>query len=200
MSAELTVDPFECVRNWIQYKGYELSEEKHANLLAVFSLAEKAYKAERQRRERAEEVLRFYAIRHTKARSYFAEVENAESGLEAVENIIRGHFEFVAKRSKDFLAVTNDFPYHTLKPRSPEKEILSSWFAKVLTLYQKNIERGIRDGTIRLLSAEKTAHILRGVLYGLSRQLLQDYWQSPDYVEESIDLFVHGIARGEQPS
>ena len=108
---------------------------------------------------------------------YINEVKNtiqkADTGLNAVESVIRYHFRFSEKRLKEILVLVRDFPSDLLQTDSSGKTSISKGLNLMLDLIKESIERGQQDGSIRCLPVEETAFILQGMLNGISRLQLK---------------------------
>ena len=103
-----------------------------------------------------------------------ARMDKASTGLEAIEELIRFHFEFSRKNSNDIKMLIRDFPPRLMEERTPFREIIVKGMKELTGLVEKSLERGIQDGTIKDISIQETTLILQGLLNGLSR--LQFFW------------------------
>lgn len=123
-----------------------------------------------------------------------AQAEKASTGMEAVEQMIRTHFRFINEHSQEFLVIFRDLPAHFLKPDLPHRKVVQDHVSRVFRLLTETIERGQSDGSIRTVSAEETAFILRGLLIGLTRQRLLGLLDVPDLTEEAVAFCHRSIA------
>ncbi|MDY0039073.1 MAG: TetR/AcrR family transcriptional regulator [Desulforhabdus sp.] len=123
-----------------------------------------------------------------------AEAENAGSGLEAIEQMIRLHFHFINEHSMEFLVIFRDLPAHLLKPDLPHRKVIQDQVEKIFALLAAAIDRGQSDGSIRTVPTRQTAFILRGLLIGLTRQRLQSLLQVPDLSEEAVEFCHRSLA------
>jgi AcrR family transcriptional regulator len=124
-----------------------------------------------------------------------AAAAGADSGLAAVEALLRFQFDFVEKNRREYLVVLRDFPTYLAKTDSPQKAVVQRRVAGVLGVLCRALERGRRDGTIRDLPIEATAHILRGLAYGLVRHRLLGFVALPPLSDDVID-FCRQALRG----
>lgn len=124
-----------------------------------------------------------------------AEAEQAASGLDAVERMIRLHCRFINEHTQEFLVIFRDLPAHFLKPDLPQRKMVHDHVTKIFRLLTEAIQRGQSDGSIRDVPPEKTAFILRGLLIGLTRQRLFGLLEVPDLSEEVIDFCRRSLAR-----
>ena len=119
----------------------------------------------------------------------------ADTGLEAIEDMIHFHFQFSEERSKEFLVVIRDFPFDLMKPGSHAREMIADRSAQISALMRECLERGEKDGSIRELSAEKTVWILRGMLNGISRLKMLGALPIPELTSEVINFCHQGLAK-----
>lgn len=118
-----------------------------------------------------------------------AAVAGAVSGIEAVEALLRFQFAFVKANSREFRVVLRDFPSYLAASGSPEKAEVEERMTKVVAVVRDALERGQRDGTIRELPVEETAHILRGLVLGLTRHKLLGLLTLPAHLDEGAVEF-----------
>lgn len=117
-----------------------------------------------------------------------AAVHGTDSGLAAVEALLRFQFAFVEKTSREYMAVLRDFPSYLASSDSPQRERVQRRLAGVVGVIRSALERGQRDGTIRDLPVEATAFILRGLVYGLTRHKLLGFVALPPLGDEVVDF------------
>lgn len=103
-----------------------------------------------------------------------ARVDKVPTGLEAIEELIRFHFEFSRKNSNDIKMLIRDFPPGLMEERTPFRKLIAKGMTELTALVEESLERGVQDGTIKDIPIQETAFILRGLLDGLSR--LQFFW------------------------
>ena len=119
----------------------------------------------------------------------------AATGLEAIEELVRFHFDFCRKNSNDVMMLIRDFPSRLLEEQPPFRELIAKGIKESTVLVEECLERGIQDGTIRDISLAETAFILRGLLNGLSR--LEFFWPVtvPDLTAHVIQFCRRSFAR-----
>jgi AcrR family transcriptional regulator len=117
-----------------------------------------------------------------------AEASEADSGMDAIERMMRFHFRFILKHSLKSLVIFRDIPSHFLKLDSPHRQFVIDHASMVVRLFSENIERGRSDGSIKEVPALKTALLLRGLLVGLTRQKLFGPHEVPDLSREAIEF------------
>nr|HDM99652.1 TetR/AcrR family transcriptional regulator [Deltaproteobacteria bacterium] len=123
------------------------------------------------------------------------QAEKASNGLEAIKGVICFHFRFINERSGEVMVMLRDFPFHLMEEDTPFREIVSSRFFHLVNLFKGLIETGQKDGSIRRISAEKTAFILIGMLNGLGRQTLMCPLKIPDIYQEVLDFCYNSLAK-----
>lgn len=119
----------------------------------------------------------------------------AQSGLGAIEDLIRFHFNFIDEHSRESLLIFRDVPSHFLKPDFPARAFIVAQVSRFLQFIRKSVERGKLDGTIRDVPVEQTVFIIRGLLAGLTRQKLLGPIEVPDLSEELIEFCSRSLAR-----
>jgi AcrR family transcriptional regulator len=125
-------------------------------------------------------------------------IEKAKSGLEAIEELVSFHFLFSEQRAEELMVVIRDFPFTVMKQGSPFREVANTHFFRVVNIIRECIEQGQADGSIRDIPSEKTALILQGMLYGLSRFKLLGPLELPDLSSQVVDLCRFGLGKGAQ--
>jgi len=123
------------------------------------------------------------------------QAEKASNGLEAIKGGICFHFHFINERSREVMVMLRDFPFHLMEADTPFREIVTTRFFHLVKLFTDLIETGQKDGSIRDISAEKTAFILIGMLNGLGRQRLMCPLKIPDIYQEVLDFCYNSLAK-----
>ena len=122
-------------------------------------------------------------------------VQEAGSGLEAIEKWILFHFRFSEERAEELMVVIRDFPFTLMQKDSPFREVVITHFFRLMNLMRRCIERGQIDGSVRKLPPEETAFILLGMLNGLSRLTLLGPIKMPALSSRVIDFCRHGLCK-----
>ncbi|MFP5213352.1 MAG: TetR family transcriptional regulator [Acidobacteriota bacterium] len=123
------------------------------------------------------------------------EADEAPNGLEAVLRMADFHFRFVNKHAAQASVMFRGFPACFVKAESPHRKYIAESVSKVLQITRRSIERGIEDGSIREVSAEKMTFILRGLLMGLTRHKLLGLIDMPDISQEVVEFCRCALAR-----
>lgn len=123
-------------------------------------------------------------------------VDKAPTGLAAIEELIRFHFEFSRKNSNDVKMLIRDFPSRLMEEQTPFRELIVKGIKGSTVIIEECLERGIRDGTIRDVPIPETALMLRGLLNGLSR--VQFLWpvNVPDLTPHVIEFCRSSLSGG----
>lgn len=119
-----------------------------------------------------------------------AAIGGAPSGLEKIEEAVRFHFRFSVERAREVLVLMRDFPAQFTAPGFPHRDVVAEKTGQVIGLLRNCLEAGMADGSIRPLPTKETAHMVRGLMYGLTRQRLLGPLKVPEAGEEVI-LFCH---------
>lgn len=123
----------------------------------------------------------------------------AATGLAAVEGLVRWYFAFMRGNSRELLVVLRDLPPRLLRPGTPGHEALAARLELLMGVISGCLERGRRDGTIRPGPEPETAHLLRGLLYGVTRLTLLGPLVLPDLEEATVAFCRTALAQGEVP-
>jgi AcrR family transcriptional regulator len=119
-------------------------------------------------------------------------------GLEAVEALIRSSVHFRQTRSLELLVLMRDFPADLIQPESPQMAFIVRFFYRLHELFKGCLEKGQRDGSIRMLSAEKYAHLLLGMLTGMDRHIMLAPLPAPELTEEIVDFCLSALSTNEK--
>ena len=122
-------------------------------------------------------------------------VAEAATGMEAVEGILRFHFTFTENNSERFLVVLRDFPFYFAHSDPENRERVQQRVLRTVGLLREALERGCRDGSVREVAVEETAHVLRGLMHGLVRQKLLGPLKIPVGAEEVVAFCRQALAR-----
>lgn len=118
-----------------------------------------------------------------------AALQQGTTGLESLEAALRFHLRFVRDESTAFLVVLRDLPSQIGHHLSPARGEIKGRIARILALFQDGIERGIRDGSLKPPTAPaETAILLRGLLFGLTRQKLLGPMDIPELDEQLMSF------------
>ncbi len=128
----------------------------------------------------------YEAVMNSYVRGMQAAIAPASSGLEGIEAAIRFHFRFSTERAREVLVLMRDFPGQFSTPDFPHRNVVAGKTARVIALLQKCLETGMADGSVRPLPTVETAHMVRGLMVGLTRQRLLGPLQVPEAGEEVI--------------
>lgn len=114
----------------------------------------------------------FHGIMETYQAGLEKAVKEAASGFEALEAILRFHFTYTETNSERFLVVLRDFPFYFAQSDPDNREQVRRKVQRTVGFLCEALEKGCRDGSIREVPVEETAHVLRGLMHGLVRQKL----------------------------
>lgn len=128
----------------------------------------------------------FHAIMATYIEKMAAALREAPTGLAGVEAILRFHFAFTETNAERFLVVLRDFPFYFAHSDPENREMVRERIRQTLAVLREALEKGRRDGSIREVEVEATAHVLRGLMHGLVRQKLLGPLPIPVGAEEVI--------------
>lgn len=121
-------------------------------------------------------------------------VSKARNGLEATEAILRFHFTFTETNSERFLVVLRDFPFFFAHSDPENRAKVRDRIQRNVELLREALKRGRRDGSIREVPVEETAHVLRGLMHGLVRQKLLGPLNIPVGAEDVVAFCRQALA------
>lgn len=93
---------------------------------------------------------------------------STENGREGVLSFCRAYLEFSIDPHTHWLVLVRCSPYSDMKT-SEDREIMLRKFEEVHHLLEKQLERGVADGSIVPLSAPSTAQVITGLMVGVNR-------------------------------
>jgi AcrR family transcriptional regulator len=88
------------------------------------------------------------------------QIDEADTGLDAVDRFIRFHFRSISEFAKESLVISQDIPAHFSKPDFPNQELVVNHVSQIVRLLKASIERGQKDGSIWDVVVDKPAFIL----------------------------------------
>lgn len=118
----------------------------------------------------------------------------ASTGLDGLLGAARFHFRFSAERSQELRLLMRDVPSRFAVPGSPHHARVAAHNERLLGVFRRGLAAGLADGSIRQVPLEATAHILRGLLYGTSRQRLLGPLEVPPLEAALLDFCRTALA------
>lgn len=123
-----------------------------------------------------------------------ARLENCRTGLDAVKALIGFHFEFGAENTDALLVLIRDIPGSFCQNLALTNQNSSNGMYKVLCIWEKCIERGRRDGSLRHdLSPRETAFVIQGMLIGVSRLRLLTSLEASCLSTQATDFCIRAL-------
>jgi len=117
-------------------------------------------------------------------------MDSADDGLNALLATIRFHFKIVSEQLPESTVILRDLPQELITVESESGSIVTEKSLNQFHLTEKCIKRGQKDGSIRDVPADEFAHIIVGMLRGVSRlkfQMPGDF-VPPDFCPSVIDF------------
>jgi AcrR family transcriptional regulator len=128
-----------------------------------------------------------------------ARFENCRTGLDAVKALIGFHFEFGAENTDALLVLIRDIPGSFCQNLALTNQNSSNGMYKVLCIWEKCIERGRRDGSLRHdLSPRETAFVIQGMLIGVSRLRLLTSLEASCLSTQATDFCIRALRPGKK--
>lgn len=136
----------------------------------------------------------FHGIMETYQAGLEKAVKEADTGLEALKGILRFHFTFTETNAERFLVVLRDFPFYFAQSDPDNREQVRIKVQRTVGFLREALERGRSDGSIREVPVEETAHVVRGLMYGLVRQKLLGPLNIPVGADDVIAFCQQALA------
>ena len=136
----------------------------------------------------------FHSIMETYQAGLEKAVKEAETGFEALKAILRFHFTFTETNAEKFLVVLRDFPFYFAQSDPDNREQVRRKVQRTVGFLREALERGRSDGSIREVPVEETAHVVRGLMYGLVRQKLLGPLNIPVGADDVIAFCQQALA------
>jgi AcrR family transcriptional regulator len=123
-----------------------------------------------------------------------ARFENCRTGLDAVKALIGFHFEFGAENTDALLVLIRDIPGSFCQNLALTNQNSLNGMYKVLCIWEKCIERGRRDGSLRHdLSPREAAFVIQGMLIGVSRLRLLTSLEASCLSTQATDFCIRAL-------
>ena len=119
-------------------------------------------------------------------------IQNCRTGLEAVKAYINFHFEFSVEHSDALAVLVRSLPF-SITQAGDSFKVMKHGVNSVISLWETCINQGKRDGTIRDVPTKETAHLLRGMLIGVSRLQILGTIEVPDLKSYIIEFCVSAM-------
>ena len=128
-----------------------------------------------------------------------ARFENCRTGLDAVKALIGFHFEFGAENTDALLVLIRDIPGSFCQNLALTNQNSLNGMYKVLCIWEKCIERGRRDGSLRHdLSPREAAFVIQGMLIGVSRLRLLTSLEASCLSTQATDFCIRALRPGKK--
>jgi AcrR family transcriptional regulator len=123
-----------------------------------------------------------------------ARLENCRTGLDAVKALIGFHFEFGTENTDALLVLIRDVPGSFCQNLALTNQNPSNGMYKILCIWEKCIECGRRDGSLRHdLSPRETAFVIQGMLIGISRLRLLTSLEASCLSTQATDFCIRAL-------
>ncbi len=125
----------------------------------------------------------------TKLRAACAE---GKTGYESVEKFCKSYLEFSIDPGSNWLVLVRCSPYSDMKTTA-DRDIMISEFIKVPQELEREIRRGMEDGSIRELPVHETAQIILALMVGSNRTRTLTPYAPPRLYDEVITFIERSI-------
>jgi len=124
-------------------------------------------------------------------------LDEAPNGLEAVLGCVRLNSDMIQRRTLEMLVLVRDMPASFRDPGSPHRQKITENLERLLGLLSQAVATGQSDGTIRPCDPAKTAHLILGLMTGMSRQGLLGTQLPLDMDQEYMEFCRRALAAGQ---
>ena len=114
------------------------------------------------------------------------------NGYESVKFFCRSYLEFSIDPTSNWLVLVRCSPYSDMKTTA-DRDIMVSEFAKVPQELEREIQRGIADGSVRKLPVRETAQIILALMVGSNRTRTLTPYAPPRLYEEVLAFIERSI-------
>ena len=114
------------------------------------------------------------------------------TGYEAVKNFCRAYLDFSINPSSNWLVLVRCSPYSDMKTTA-NRDTMISEFSKVPQELEREIRRGIADGSIRELPVCETVQVILALMVGANRTRTLTPYAPPHLYEEVIAFIERSI-------
>lgn len=121
---------------------------------------------------------------------------HAENGRVGVLNFCRAYLDFSIDPHTNWLVLVRCSPYSDMKA-SDDREIMLRKFEEVHHLLEKQLQRGIADGSICPLSSTSTAQVITGLMVGANRTRVltpYTYGSAQNFYTETLAFVERAIS------
>ena len=122
-----------------------------------------------------------------------AATSNTSNGHDGAVEFCRAYLKFSLEPDSYWLVLVRCSPYSDMKTSS-DRDIMNEKFLEVHSVLEAELERGIRDGSIRPLAVPETAHAIIALMVGANRTRLLTPYCPPHLYEVAVDFVSRAIA------
>ena len=118
--------------------------------------------------------------------------QEAETGYEGVISFCRAYLDFSIDKSSNWLVLVRCSPYSDMKTKT-DRDLMMEKFQNVPRILEEELQRGIRDGSIRDLDAADTAQVIIALMVGVNRTRVLTPYAPPSLYSEAINFVSRAI-------
>lgn len=114
-----------------------------------------------------------------------AAVAGAETGFEGVMSFCRAYLDFTKDPSSFWLVLVRCSPYSDMKTHS-DRQQMETRFRAIHELLQRQLERGVKDGSLIALDVKVITQVIISTLVGANRTVVLTPYAQENMFEETL--------------
>lgn len=116
-----------------------------------------------------------------------------ETGYDSVLKFCTAYLDYSVDRTSNWLVLVRCSPYSDMKTKT-DRDLMYEKFNQVPRELEKQLRRGMEDGSIRQLPSHDTAQVIMSMMVGANRTKLLTPYAPPSLYEEAIRFIARSIA------
>lgn len=125
-------------------------------------------------------------------------VADTDNGYEGVLNFCRAYLEFTISPTSSWLVLVRCSPYSDMKTKGDRDQMIAG-FTRIHRLLEQELERGIKDGSVRQCSPRATAQVIVSLMVGANRTRVLTPYATADLYEQATDFVAQAIGKSPRP-
>lgn len=119
-------------------------------------------------------------------------IEGTPSGFAGVMEFCRAYLDFSADKNSSWLVLVRCSPYSDMKTKT-DRDLMDSRFAKIHELLAREIERGRKDGTVRVSDVKGLGRVIVSLLVGVNRTRVLTPYASANLYPDALEFVERAI-------
>lgn len=114
------------------------------------------------------------------------------TGYDSVKRFCKAYLDFSVERTSNWLVLVRCSPYSDMKTKT-DRDVMFEKFNQVPRELERQLRRGVEDGSIRQLPVHETAQVIISMLVGVNRTRLLTPYAPPGLYEEALSFVSRSI-------